>query len=178
MRRSVIHKKRIDDVVWKESSWDSQDFRIHSNDISYTTREIFTWSTRALCWVKARSFHLQGFHFLLFCNHCPAFINSEILTLFRSNNIRQVTVPRDTSNLFHLLNLVPLSRFKEPQPIEIHVRLPEKWQVWHVLRLMKALEHATSSHNDRTVSTTNILARNSRSFHGLCMPIDADEMPD
>jgi hypothetical protein len=52
MLLSVVHGKSIDDGIWKERWWNSQDVIIYSNDITDTTREIFTWSARGFCWVN------------------------------------------------------------------------------------------------------------------------------
>jgi hypothetical protein len=85
---SLVHGKNIDDAVWKNWWWDNQNFIIYSNDILCPTREIFMWNVREFCWTNSPSFHFERVPTIVLWNNCPAFTDSEILTLFPSYKIR------------------------------------------------------------------------------------------
>jgi hypothetical protein len=149
----VIHRKTIDDAVWEEGWRNGQDFLIRSNDTSYVTRDIFKeYLTSAfLPYVASTraSLNLHEFPAVLLCDNCSSHIDGEIMLLLASHNVRLLTFPPHTSNLFQPLDLVTFAILKREKR-EIQVKLPAGSQVWGITRLMKALERATDSSTNRS----------------------------
>jgi hypothetical protein len=148
----VIHRKTIDDAVWEEGWRDGQDFLLRSNDTSYVTRPIFKdYLTAVIIPYFAgtrQSLHLDGFPGVLLCDNCASHIDEEIMTLLARHNIRLLTFPPHTSHLFQPLDLVTFAALKREKK-EIYCDQPDRSQVWQITKLMKALEHATDSSNNR-----------------------------
>jgi hypothetical protein len=71
------------------------------------------------------------------------------MQILASHNVKFLTFPPHTSNLFQPLDLVTFGIFKR-QKREIQVKLPAGSQVWHITRLMKAYERATDSSTNRS----------------------------
>jgi hypothetical protein len=125
---------------------------IRSNDTSYVTRPIFTESVTNVIlpyFVATReSLHLQDFAGVLLYDNCSSHIDEGIRQLLVDNNIRLVTFPPHTSHLFQPLDLVTFAAFKREKR-KVHVGRPVGLQVWEITKLMKALERATDSTNNR-----------------------------
>jgi hypothetical protein len=147
----LIHWKTVDDAVWEDGWRDGQDFLIPSNDTSYVTRPIFKESIRDVLkyFNTAReTMHLENFAGVLLCDNCSLHIDEEVMAMLARENIRLITFPPHTSHLFQPLDLGIFAAFKREKR-KIHVTHPEGPQAWQIAKLMKALEHATDSSNNR-----------------------------
>jgi hypothetical protein len=185
----VTHQRTTDAAVWKEGWRDGQDFLFRSNDTSYTTRPKFTeYVTSVILLYLAATregLHLQDFTGVLLCDNCSSHIDEGIKQLLVDNNIRLVTFPPHTSHLFRPLDLVTFAAFKREKR-EVHMGRLVGSQVWEIAKLMRALERATDSTNNRAVFrraglTVNlrifppVASVDSRQLNGI---IDSSTLPD
>jgi hypothetical protein len=168
----VIHRRTIDDAVWEEGWRDGQDFMIRSNSSSYVTREIFKeYLTQVLMpYVETtrQSLHLEQFAGALLCDNCASHVDDEIMSLLANHNIRLLTFPPHTSHLFQPLDLVTFAALKREKR-EIYSDKPEVTQVWQITKLMKALEHATDSANNRSAFKRAGLLINPRVYPAVAL---------
>jgi hypothetical protein len=148
----VTHRRTIDAAVWEEGWRDGQDFMIRSNDTAYVTRPVFSEYVNGVIVpyiaTTRETLNLGNTPAVLLCDNCSSHISDEIKQLLAQNNIRLVTFPPHTSHLFQPLDLVTFAAFKREHR-EIHTDRPGQSQVWRITKLMKALEHATDSTNNR-----------------------------
>jgi hypothetical protein len=125
---------------------------IRSNDTSYVTRPSFKEYIRDVVLkyfnTTRETMHLENFAGVLLCDNCSSHIDEEGMVMLARENIRFITFPPHTSHLFQSLDLVTFPAFKREKR-EIRVTHPEGSQAWQIAKLMKALEHATDSSNDR-----------------------------
>jgi hypothetical protein len=174
----VIHRKTIDDAVWEEGWRDGQDFLIRSNDTSYVTRDIFKeyLSSVFLRYVEStrESLNLRDFPAVLLCDNCSSHLDDEIMRFLASHNVKLLTFPPHTSNLFQPLDLVTFAVFKREKR-EIQVKLPAGSQVWQITRLMKALERATDSATNRSAFKRAGLMINPRVYPPVAI-VDTGEL--
>jgi hypothetical protein len=140
---------------------------IPSNDTSSVTRPIFTEYVTSVILpsfaATRESLHLQDFTGVLLCDNCSSHIDEDIKQLLADNNIRLVTFPLHTSYLFQLLDFVTFAAFK-CEKREVHVGRPVGSQVWEIIKLMRALERATDSTNNRAAFRRAGLTVNLRIF--------------
>jgi hypothetical protein len=124
---------------WK----DGRDFHVRSNDTSYVTHDIFKeyLTIVFLRYVESvrTSLDLNDFPAVLLCDNCFSHSDDEIMQILASHNVKLLTFPPHTSNLFQPLDLVTSGIFK-CQKREIQMKLPAGSQVWHITRLMKVYE--------------------------------------
>jgi hypothetical protein len=92
--------------------------------------------------------HLDDFAGVLLCDNCFSHTDEEVMAILARENIRFITFPSHTSHLFQPLDLVVFAAFK-PEKREIRVNRPQGSQAWQLTKLMKAMEHATDSSNNR-----------------------------
>jgi hypothetical protein len=185
----VIHRKTADDAVWEDGRRDGQDFLIRSNDTSYAPRPIFNEYVRDVVLkyfnTTRETMHLENFAGVLLCENCSSHVDEEVMAMLARGNIRLITFPPHTSRLFQPLDLVTFAAFKREKR-EIHATHPEGSQVWQIDKLMKALEHATDSSNNRAAFKGAGMRSKSRVFppvsfvesHQLIEMIDAPTLPD
>jgi hypothetical protein len=125
---------------------------IRSNDTSYITCPIFIeYLTNVILPYFAatrESLHLQSFTGVLLCDNCSPHNEEGIKQLLADTNIRLVTFPPHTSQLFQSLDLLTFAAFKREKR-EVHVGRPVGSQVWEITKLIRALERATDSTNNR-----------------------------
>jgi hypothetical protein len=105
---------------------------------------------------------------VLLCDNCAAHIDDEIKALLAQNNVRLITFPPHTSNLFQPLDLVTFGVFKREHR-EVRVKLPKSSQVWQITKLMKAIERATDSSNNRAAFKKAGLVGNPAIFPRVAM---------
>jgi hypothetical protein len=79
------------------------------------------------------------------------------------HNIRLITFASHASHLFQPLDLVTVAAFQY-QKEEIYVDQPAGSQVWQITKLIKTLEHATDSTNNRAMFRRAGLIVNLRIF--------------
>jgi hypothetical protein len=144
----VIHCKTIDDAVWEKGWRQRQNFLIRSNDTSYATRDIFgkdltdAESTRP-------SLSLHDFPAVLLHNYCSSHIDDEIMQLLASHNVKLLTFPPLTSNMFQPLDLVTIAVLQREKR-EIQVTFASRSQVECITRIMKALKRASDCSANRS----------------------------
>jgi hypothetical protein len=122
---------------------------------------------------------------VLLCDNCTSHIDEGLKQLLADNNIRLVTFPPHTSYLFQPLDLVTFAAFKREKR-EVHVGRPVGSQVWEITELMRALERATDSTNNRAALRQTGLTVNLRIFppvasadsRKLKVIIDSSTLPD
>jgi hypothetical protein len=162
---------------------------IRSNDTSSVTRPIFTKYVTSVilpCFAATReSLHLQDFTGVLLYDNCSFHIGEGIKQLFADSNIGLVTFPSHTSHLFQPLDLVTFAAFKREKR-EFHVGQLVGSQVWEITKLMRALERAANSTNNRAVFRQAGLTVNLRIFPPVALVdssklnriIDSSTLPD
>jgi hypothetical protein len=92
--------------------------------------------------------HLENFACVLLCDKGSSHIDEEVVAMLARENIRLMTFPPHTSYLFQPLDRMTFATFKR-ETKEIHVTHPDGSQAWQIAKLIKALEHATDSSNNR-----------------------------
>jgi hypothetical protein len=104
------------------------------------------------------------------------------MQLLADNNIRLVTFPPHTSHLFQPLDLVTFAAFRREKR-EVHVGRPVGSQVWEITKLMRAVERAADSTNNRAAFRLTVNLRifppvalvDSHKLNGI---IDSSTLPD
>jgi hypothetical protein len=134
----IIHPKTIDQAVWEEGWRDGQDFLIRTNDTSYLTRDIFKESLTSVFLKSVEAVRelldLHDFPAVFLCENCSSHSDEEIVQAFASHNIKLLTFPPHTSNMFQPLDLVTFGILKR----EIQVKLPAESQLWRIVRTTEA----------------------------------------
>jgi hypothetical protein len=107
------------------------------------------------------------------------------MAMLAREDIRLITFPPHTSYLFQPLDLVTFAAFKREKR-EIHVTHSEGSQAWQIAKLMKVIERATDSSNNRAAFKLAGLRINPRVFRPVALVesrqliemIDASTLPN
>jgi hypothetical protein len=98
------------------------------------------------------SLDLGEFPVVLLCDDCSSHIDDEIKQIQASHNVRLLTFRLHSSNLFQPLDLVTFCAFTR-EKCQVSVKLPKGSQIWQITQIIKALEHATDSTDNRVAFT-------------------------
>jgi hypothetical protein len=149
----VIHRCTIDDAVWEEGWRDGADLVLRQNDTRYVTQDIFDDDIENVFIERVKSVRRKirspTATAVLLCDKCSAHLNERTLRRLVQANIRMITLPPHTSNLFQPLDLVSFRIFKQKKGTVVF-ELPRGSQSYQIPKVVPALELATVSKSNRT----------------------------
>lgn len=151
----VIISKRvtIDNEIFEEGWREGQDFVYYYQENSFMTKNIFQdyILKHIIPYIvnTRKMMKLEEFPGVLLIDNCPSHQCEELYKELANNNIRLITFPPHTTNLFQPLDLITFSQFKlEKSRIKSKYKKGTQIDLFH--RNIAAMERATTSSNNRS----------------------------
>ena len=148
----VTHRKTIDKNVIESGIREGEDLILKSQQNSFVTQEIFTDYIRNVFIPYVDNIRQNQLYVdkpaVFLCDNCASHFDENLLRELARKNIRFVTFPPHSSHLFQPLDLVTFGVFKNHLR-SVTSRYEKGSQLDRISRLLKAIEMATISENNR-----------------------------
>ena len=149
----ISHRKTIDEEILNSGWRSGQDYIYYYNEKSFMTKAIFQdYIIHTIIQYIDRtreSMKLKDYPAVLLSDNCPSHRCEEIYKELANHNIRLITFPPHTTNLFQPLDLVTFSSFKLEKAM-VNSKYKKRSQSDMFYRNLVAMEKATTSSNNRS----------------------------
>ena len=149
----VTHRKTLDEEVKRSGMRIGEDFMLEYQESAFVTKEIFSKYISSVFIPYVQKVRENPLYTdksaALLCDNCSAHFDEKMIKLLSQNNIRLITLPPHSSHLFQPLDLVIFGVFKSEMKF-VRSKYKPGTQLDRISRLLKAIERATISENNRS----------------------------